>query len=70
MNTQSVNNASLDEYQLKLKSESETLIKCQKSKNLESCFECETAIGCETRKKYVKAVYESMSHGQSGGFEF
>ena len=43
---------------------------CQNNKTLESCGKCEQYIGCELRKKYVSAVYDSMSKGQTGGFEF
>jgi hypothetical protein len=46
------------------------LQKCQEIKNLESCSSCENYIGCEIRKKYVATVYDSMSKGQTGGFEF
>ena len=31
---------------------------------------CEQFFECELRKKYVIAVYESMSKGSGGGFEF
>ncbi len=46
------------------------LQECQKDKELNSCFKCRLMFDCETRKEYVKAVYESMSLGQGGGFEF
>jgi hypothetical protein len=59
-----------NEYKLNLKKESENLLMCQKERNLESCFTCEKIFECEKRTKYVKSVYESMSQGQSGGFEF
>lgn len=35
-----------------------------------SCMPCPKIIGCEKRKAYVFAVYNSMSKGSSGGFEF
>lgn len=35
-----------------------------------SCFPCSKIIGCETRKAYVLAAYNSMSKGETGGFEF
>jgi hypothetical protein len=44
--------------------------KCQESKSIESCSPCEHYIGCELRNRYVAAVYDSMSKGQTGGFEF
>lgn len=59
-----------ERYSSELKIELENLKECQKNKNINSCFKCEMIFTCETRKKYVKAVYDSMSHGESGGFEF
>ncbi len=53
----------LEEETLKIKA-------CQKSKNINSCLKCEKIIGCKARNNYVKAVYNSMNKGQSGGFEF
>ena len=44
--------------------------RCQEEKALESCSKCEKYIGCELRNKYIAAVYDSMSKGQTGGFEF
>ncbi len=35
-----------------------------------SCFACSKIIGCETRKAYVLSAYNSMSKGDTGGFEF
>ncbi len=43
---------------------------CQKKRNIESCSKCESFIGCNIRLDYVNSVYNSMSKGQSGGFEF
>ncbi len=59
-----------DKYQEALDEKKEALEKCQKEKNVDSCMKCEKTFDCETRKDYVKAVYESMSHGETGGFEF
>ncbi len=53
----------LDEMVIKLQD-------CQKQKNVESCSLCQSFIGCELRSEYVKAVYNSMSKGSTGGFEF
>lgn len=61
---------SSDIFDLKLESTSLNMQNCQQSKNLDSCMKCEHMIGCEIRKEYVKAVYESMSKGQQGDFEF
>ncbi|MDD2905450.1 MAG: hypothetical protein PHH41_07945 [Sulfurimonas sp.] len=43
---------------------------CQKEKELKSCSDCEHFFSCELRLDYVKAVYNSMSKGETGGFEF
>ena len=43
---------------------------CQKEKNLKSCSECELFLQCDLRDEYIKAVYNSMSKGDTGGFEF
>ena len=59
-----------DKYELSLDEKLDKLQECQKEKNLESCTNCEKTFECNTRKEYVKAVYESMSKGQGGGFEF
>ncbi len=39
-------------------------------KNLKSCSVCEQYFACELRTNYVKSVYNSMSKGETGGFEF
>lgn len=43
---------------------------CQVEKTVKSCSLCEFYIGCDTRRAYVQAVYDSMSKGETGGFEF
>lgn len=43
---------------------------CQKEQNVATCSDCERCIGCETRQAYVQTVYDSMSKGETGGFEF
>ncbi|QOY53590.1 hypothetical protein HUE87_06590 [Candidatus Sulfurimonas marisnigri] len=43
---------------------------CHKEKNLNSCSKCEHYLNCELRTDYVKSVYNSMSKGDTGGFEF
>ena len=43
---------------------------CQKEHQLKSCSKCDQYIGCDVRKSYVQAVYDSMSKGKTGGFEF
>jgi hypothetical protein len=59
-----------DIWEEKLKIELENLQVCQKSNNLDSCFNCEKIFDCTIRGMYVKAVYESMNKGHGGGFEF
>ena len=53
----------LDEMILKLQ-------QCQVDKNLKSCSICEHYLDCELRSDYIKSVYNSMSRGETGGFEF
>ncbi len=53
----------LDEMIIKLQS-------CQKEKNMKSCSDCENYLNCELRTDYIKSVYNSMSKGETGGFEF
>jgi hypothetical protein len=60
----------LDLYEQRLKEQKEILQKCQNDKGVNSCLVCTEVIGCEIRKKYVQSVYESMSKGTGGGFEF
>ncbi len=43
---------------------------CQVEKAVKSCSLCEFYIGCDIRRAYVQAVYDSMSKGETGGFEF
>ncbi|MCD6258753.1 MAG: hypothetical protein J7J31_04020 [Helicobacteraceae bacterium] len=59
-----------DKFELHL---DEMIIKvqeCQKEKNLISCSKCEHYLECTLRTDYVNAVYNSMSKGETGGFEF
>ena len=39
-------------------------------KALKSCSGCELYFTCSLRIDYVKSVYNSMSKGETGGFEF
>jgi len=43
---------------------------CQEEHQLKSCSKCDQFIGCEIRAAYVQSVYDSMSKGETGGFEF
>ncbi|RUM61180.1 MAG: hypothetical protein DSZ03_08910 [Sulfurimonas sp.] len=58
------------EYDTKLESVLEQLRRCQQEHQLSSCSLCQQYLACELRKEYVKVVYESMSKGDTGGFEF
>jgi len=60
----------LDEWQIILKQKKGELEMCQKEHNVTSCLKCEKLLNCELRDTYVKAVYDSMSKGKGGGFEF
>ena len=60
----------LDEWQLTLKNIKSELEDCQKEQHVQSCMKCTKLLTCDLREKYVKAVYDSMSKGTGGGFEF
>ncbi len=60
----------LDEFEKDLQEKLKILQECQNSNNLQSCFDCDKILECETRESYVKAVYLSMNKGVTGGFEF
>jgi hypothetical protein len=60
----------LDEWQITLKQKKVELENCQKEHNVSSCLKCDKLLNCELRDTYVKAVYDSMSKGKGGGFEF
>ena len=59
-----------DIYEQRLDIEIKKLQECQSKHQVKSCKECEHYIGCDVRKDYVNAVYNSMSKGDTGGFEF
>lgn len=59
-----------DEWDRALDVKLEELHKCQEDMGLKSCMECDKTFECSLREAYVKAVYESMSKGSGGGFEF
>jgi hypothetical protein len=60
----------LDKFELHLENMIEKIKECQHSKSVDSCSRCEMYIGCKIRDDYVKSVYNSMSKGDTGGFEF
>ncbi len=60
----------LDEWQIAFSQKKEELEKCQISHQVKSCMKCEKLLDCAVRDAYIKAVYDSMSKGAGGGFEF
>lgn len=60
----------LDEWQIILAQKKEALEVCQKGYQFKSCMRCEKLLDCTVRDAYIKAVYDSMSKGTGGGFEF
>jgi len=58
------------EYEVRLDDAKQSLSECQLSKAIESCLNCPELIGCPIRTHYVRAVFESMSKGETGGFDF
>ncbi len=59
-----------DKFELHLDEMIEKIQQCQIQKALKSCSACEQFLECALRDEYVKAVYNSMSKGETGGFEF
>ena len=60
----------LDEWKIALIHKKDELENCQVKKSVNSCMKCEMLLDCEIRDSYIKAVYDSMSKGKGGGFEF
>jgi len=60
----------LDEWQIALTQKKTELEACQKEHQVSSCMKCEKLLDCTVRDAYIKAVYDSMSKGKGGGFEF
>ena len=60
----------LDQWEEALEVQITVLQSCQSDHGFETCFLCDELFSCDTRKKYIKAVYESMNKGSGGGFEF
>jgi len=59
-----------DLFEQRLDEAKERLQECQHERGLQSCYDCSECVGCEIRAKYVRSVYESMSKGETGGFDF
>jgi len=60
----------LDEWQIILRQKKAELEACQKEQHVKSCMQCDKLLDCVIRDSYIKAVYDSMSKGKGGGFEF
>ena len=60
----------LDEWQIALQQKKSELETCQAEQLVKSCMQCDKILDCEVRDAYIKAVYDSMSKGTGGGFEF
>jgi len=60
----------VDKWEIALEEKTAELKACQKERGLKSCLACEKLNDCLLRDSYVKAVYDSMNKGSSGGFEF
>ncbi len=65
-----MSNTTLDSFEQALQEKKSSVQSCQHEKGLSTCSACEKMFECDIRKVYVKAVYESMTKGDSGGFEF
>jgi len=65
-----MHNKQRDKFEVYLDEMLQKLQNCQTEKAHKSCSLCESYFGCELRNEYVKAVYNSMSKGDTGGFEF
>lgn len=70
MSTQQTDNQTMDKFDLHLEEMLVKLQNCQKDNGLQTCSDCEKFLECELRADYTKSVYNSMSKGETGGFEF
>lgn len=59
-----------DVFEQRLDEAMQKLLECQREHKIKSCSSCEQYLKCEVRRAYIKAVYDSMSKGETGGFEF
>ena len=57
-------------FEQRLDEAMQKMLKCQNEHNVKSCSSCEHFLECEVRRAYIKTVYDSMSKGETGGFEF
>ena len=59
-----------DKFEIHLDEMIEKVQTCQIQRGMKSCSDCEHYLACELRTEYIKSVYNSMSKGDTGGFEF
>ena len=59
-----------DKFEIEFDKKTQDLLDCQQKNGIDSCFKCEKILDCQIRDDYVKATFENMSKGQSGGFDF
>jgi len=67
---QDISSPKMDKFEIHLDEMIVKLQNCQQQKNMKSCSDCEHYLACELRTEYIKSVYNSMSKGDTGGFEF
>jgi len=60
----------LDEWELELKKQRKILEAHMRELGISSAMECPDFPNCKVQEAYVQAVYNSMSKGAGGGFEF
>ncbi len=60
----------MDIYEQAFLKQKEILLNCQKAKNQTSCYNCDETFSCKTKQDYIKATYEKMNKGNTGGFDF
>jgi hypothetical protein len=65
-----MHNKEKDKFELHLDEMIVKVQNCQEEKSLPSCSQCEQFLKCTLRQEYINAVYNSMSKGDTGGFEF
>ena len=65
-----IENGLNNKYLLALEEATTRLKECQTSKDTNSCFKCLVGLDCSLRIDYVNKVYESLSKGKKGEFNF
>ena len=60
----------MDIYEEAFIKQKKLLLQCQESKSLNSCYSCDQTFDCKVKQEYIKATYEKMNKGKTGGFDF